>query len=137
MPRHPGSRSDHPRPAKPQPRRSQTSWTPPTNRPERPDATSSSGLPPPAKKAKPAPLEEDSSSGSESDIEENSLQRELDKAKEACLDPLVHLYPAKLHGPLLRLQEKAIRVGAKRSVVERYKNLANFVLENPSKTNMW
>ncbi|XP_035668884.1 uncharacterized protein LOC118410998 [Branchiostoma floridae] len=73
-------------------------WTPPTNRPKRPDATSSSGLPPPAKKAKPAPLEEDSSSGSESDLEENSLQRELDKAKEACLDPLVHRYPAKLHG---------------------------------------
>ncbi|XP_078588550.1 uncharacterized protein LOC144869291 [Branchiostoma floridae x Branchiostoma japonicum] len=136
MPRHPGSRSDHPRPAKPQPRRSQTSWTPPMNRPERPDATSSSGLPPPAKKAKPVPLEEDSSSssGSESDLEE---MRELDKVKEACLDPLVHRYPAKLHGPLLRLQEKAIRVGAKRSVVERYKNLANFVLENPSKTNMW
>ncbi|XP_078576596.1 uncharacterized protein LOC144862167 [Branchiostoma floridae x Branchiostoma japonicum] len=99
------------------------------------DGASSSGLPPPAKKAKkkkPAPPEEDSSSGDESDLEDDSLRRELDKAKEACLDPLVHRYPAKLHGPLCRLKEKAIRVGAKRSVVERFENLANFVLENSS-----
>ncbi|XP_035664360.1 uncharacterized protein LOC118407892 [Branchiostoma floridae] len=90
--------------------------------------------PPPAKKAKkskqPPPPTENDSDSDEAALEDETLQREVDKVKEMCLDPLIHRYPAKLHGALMKLVETARRTRAKQMVVARYMSVAEFCLRH-------